>query len=308
MNNKLLIGILLGLLAIWGLSKFLSGGEGTFDPEIIAVDSAKVDKVVLQAKADEFKEAVLQKTADGWTIARDGKTYAATAESVQQFLSSLTSVSTSQIVAKSSDKWPQYELGDGQASHVTVFADGKKAADFYVGKFSVNQQAQQITSYLRLADQPDVYAVEGMAGMMLGQGSNAYRNKQVMQLTDPAINEVKLEGDVNYHLKKSPGGIWLLDGDAAADSTQVQNYLINLRNMSGDTFVDDFDPNLASDQLLKTLTLQGDNLPGQVVVRCWKDDTKAKPFIINSSQFPDAYFASDSTRLFTRLFKPVWEW
>lgn len=308
MNNKLLIGLFLGLLAVWGISKFMSTGDSTFSPEIIAVDSTAVDKIILHAKADDFQEAKIQKVGDKWQIIRGENVFTGFDEPIVRALSELTEVKTSQIVAKSPEKWGQYELEDEQATRFQAYAGDKLLADFFVGKFSVNQQAQSITSYFRLAEKPEVYAVEGMAGMTLGQGANAYRIKQVMQMKDPKITEVNLEGDVGYHIKKQPDGNWILDGDTPIDSNQVKKYLINVRSMSGETFVDDFDPNLESDNLLKTLTLRGDNLPGEVVVRCWQDEGREKPFVINSNLFPDSYFASDSTRLFTRLFKPITEW
>ena len=49
MNNKILILLLFALLAIWGITKFTSSDKGTFDPEIISVDTALVDKIVFHA-------------------------------------------------------------------------------------------------------------------------------------------------------------------------------------------------------------------------------------------------------------------
>ena len=309
MNNKLLIGLFIALLAAWGLSKFFSTGDSTFSPEIITVDSASVDKIILHAKADKHIESTIEKTPDGWGVKRGGKTFIASDENISRLLGELKSVTTTQIVTKSQDKWAQYELGDDQATRFAAYSNGKLLTDFYVGKLNIDQQARKITSYFRLADGPNVYSVEGMDGMTLGQGANAYRIKQVMQMKEPKINEVNLEGDVGYHIKKrAEDGEWILDQSVTIDSSKVKNYLINLRSMSGETFVDDFEPSKSSDKLLKTLTIKGDNLPGEVVVRCWKDETRVQPFIINSNLFPESFFASDSSRLFTRLFKPIQEW
>lgn len=307
MNNKVLLLILVGLAAIFALTKVLSGDDNSsFDPEFIKVDQEAVTKIVLHTKADGQTEAVLTKTDAGWTISKNGKTYQADTDQVNNLLTNLASVKSNFIVAKSADKWPDYELNADQSSHITVYGGNKTLADFYIGKFSVNQQAQQITSYFRVAEKDDVLAVIGMAGMMLGQGSDTYRNKKVLDLDISNIESLNYEGDAVYQVRKSDNQ-WLLDDGTPLDTAKVQNFLMNLRAMSGETFVD-FDENLNSDKLLKKLTIGGNNLPAPVVVRCWKDDTAAKPFIIQSSQFPDSYFSSDSTRLFTRIFKPVGEW
>lgn len=308
MNNKLLLLILAVLLAAFGIYKLTGGdSESTFDPQIIQVDTAAVTAIVLRSKADNFETATLEKKDGEWSISKNGKTYYAPSSAVGQLLQNLVLVTTNRIVAKSPEKWAQYEIEDDAASRIEVFAGDKTLADFYVGKYSVNQQAQQITSYIRVAGKDDVYAVDGMAGMMLGQGSAAYRLKQVTKIEIHDVEKLNCTGDAVYTVERD-GPNWLLDNDAMLDTTKVLHFLMNIRSMAGDTFVDDFDPAVSQDKLLKTLTISGSNMPGDVVVRCWKDEAREKPFVIHSSQYPNSFFASDSTRLFTRLFKPVNEW
>jgi uncharacterized protein DUF4340 len=308
MNNKVLLLVFAGLLAVYGLSKVFSGkGERSFNPDIITVDSTKVDAVTLHPKADSLSEVKLKKEENGWTASRAGKSYPASEEAVQQLFANLAKVTTSHIAAKSKQKWPAFELEATQASHVEVFAASKKLADFYVGKFTVNQQARQITSYFRLAGDDAVYAVEGMAGMMLGQGMDAYRDKHALDFELHNVGELRFEGDQSASITKS-GDAWLLDGTGPLDSAKVRDFLMNLSQISGDEFAHNFDPVLENGNLLKTLTLSGTSLPAPIVVRCWHDTTRAKPFVIQSSQFPLSFFESDSTRLFKRIFKPVSEW
>ena len=308
MNNKILIVIFAALLGIFALTKIFSGkGEGTFKPEIIQVDSSKVTKIVLHAKADSLAEVVLKKEDGGWTATKGPLTVKAADEAVGQFISGLALVKTNFIAAKSKDKWAAFEVGDDKASHVTVYGGDKVMADFYVGKFSVNQQARQITSYFRLAGSDNVYAVEGMGGMMLGQGFNAYRDKKVLDLDIHAIESLQYEGDQNYTVARS-GDKWLLNGSEPLDSSKVFNFLANLRQMSGENFADGFNENGSGEKLIKSLTISGSNMPAPVVVRAWQDTALQMPFVVQSSQFPNSYFASDSTRLFKRIFKPVGEW
>ncbi|HFA50903.1 MAG TPA: DUF4340 domain-containing protein [Bacteroidetes bacterium] len=308
MNNKILLIVLVSLLAFFGYSKFFSGkNDSSFNPEIIKINPDQVTKVVIQTKADNFEKAVLEKTGDGWTISKNGKTYTAAQSAVNNFLTNLRSVNTSYIAAKNADKWATYELEPDKATHITVYNGGNVLADFYIGKFSVNQQAQQITSFFRLADKDDIYAVTGMAGMTLGQGSNSYRDKQLLKMEINDIETLNYEGDEVYQVSKS-GSEWLLNEMETLDSTKVKNFLMNLISMSGESFVDGFDENLNSDKLLKKLTINGSNMLQPITVRCWKDDSLKKPFIIQSSQYPGSYFESDSTRLFKRIFKSVAEW
>lgn len=228
-------------------------------------------------------------------------------ESVQQLLASLSLVKSAYIAAKSEEKWAEYELAEGKASHLTVYSGNKVLADFYVGKYSVNPEARQITSFFRLKKGQEIYAVEGMAGMMLSQGFSSYRNKDLLKLDHYAVGQLSYEGDATYEAKWT-GEQWLLNGTIPLDSNKVRNFLLNLRSMSGEEFVDGFDPEANSEKLLKKLTISGSNMAEPVIVRCWQDTTLAKPFVIQSSQFPESFFESDSSRLFKRLFKPVTEW
>ncbi len=308
MNNKILLWVFAGLLVVFGLSKVFSGKSGrSFDPDIIIVDSTKVSAVTLHPKADSLSEVKLINGESGWIVSKAGKSYPADGETMQQLFANLSKVTTSRIAAKSREKWAGFELEDTQASHVEVFGGSSKLADFFVGKFTVNQQARQITSYFRVAGDDAVYAVEGMAGMMLGQGMDAYRDKHVLNFDLHHIAELQYDGDQPATVTNN-GDSWLLDGSEPLDSAKVRDFLMNLSRMSGDEFAHDFDPVLLSGNLLKTLTLSGPSLPAPIVVKCWRDTTRPKPFVIQSSQFPLSYFASDSTRLFKRIFKPVSEW
>ncbi len=308
MNNKVLLLILVGLLAIYGLSKVLSGsGESSFNPEFIKVDAEEVSQVVIHAKSDNQEETTLTKGEKGWALSKDGRTYPSSQEAVDNLLSTLGSIKTSFIAAKSAEKWAEYELEDGSTSHITVYGGSKVLTDFHIGKFTVNQQAQQITSFFRVAGSDNVYAVIGMEGMMLGQGSNSYRDKSLLNLEIGNIESLKLEGDVAYQVTKS-GENWLLDNSTPLDTNTVKDFLLNLLSMSGDALMDGFDEVLNNNLLLKTLTINGSNMVEPVTVRCWKVEDDEKPFVIQSNQNPTSYFASDSTRLFTRLFKPISDW
>ncbi|TAK46043.1 MAG: DUF4340 domain-containing protein [Saprospiraceae bacterium] len=308
MKNKALLLVFIALLAVYGLSKIFSGKGGrSFNPDIITVDSTKVDAVTLHPKADSLAEVKLKKNQNRWTVSNAGNTYQASEEALQQLFATLEKVTTSHIAAKSKDKWSAFELEAAQASHVEVFSGNKKLADFYVGKFTVNQQGRQITSYFRLAGDDAVYAVEGMAGMMLGQGIDAYRDKHALNFDLHKVGELKYEGDAAFKVTKS-GGAWLVNDAGPVDSAKVRDFLMNLSQISGDEFAHNFDPVLENGRLLKTLTVSGASLQAPIVVKCWRDTTRAKPFVIQSSQYPLSFFTSDSTRLFKRIFKPISEW
>lgn len=307
-NNKRLLWLFLALLALTGLLFFFfDKDERTFTPEIVQVDSTKITSIVLHPKADSLAEFTLEKKDSTWTVGKNGKTYPAEMEAVQNLLANLALVKTSYVASKSKEKWAEFEVEEGKASRVTAYAGKKVLADFFVGKFNFNQAAQQMTTFFRLADGDEVYAVDGMAGLGFGQGIAAYRDKQVLALDIHAVESLKYENSPGYEVAKTATG-WKLNGVEPLDSNTVRDFLLNLRKMSGDEFVQNFDPAKESGKLYKTLTISGKAMPEPVFVRCWRDTTREKPFVIESSQFPDAFFASDTNRVYKRIFKPVKEW
>lgn len=308
MSNRILLIVFLLLLAIFGISRIFSDkNERSFDPDLVKVDSTQVTSVIVQSKADGFEQVLLRREAEGWTVSKNNLTQPVDPPSVHQLLAVLSYVRSSYIAAKKEEKWDEFELKDGQASHIVVYGGNKVLADFYAGKYTVNPEVNQITSFLRLKKGAEVYAVEGMAGMLLAQGFDSYRSKQILKLDHYAVGKLDYEGDLPYTIALE-GGQWLKNGKVALDSNRVRSFLLNLRNMSGETFVDKFSPEASQDKLLKKLTISGSNMPQPVIVRCWQDTTLAKPFVIQSSQFPESFFESDSTRLFARIFKLTEDW
>jgi len=308
MRNKNLLLIFGILLFIFILTKvFTNQNERTFDTDIIQVDTLKVTSIVLHTKADNLQEVVLEKENEDWVIRKGEIKVPASLASVQGLFSNLATIRAAYIAAKSKDKWPEFELDEGKASRITIYNGKKVMADFFIGKYSVNQARQQITSYFRVSGNNEIFAVDGMAGMMPGKGFDAYRSKAALFLDLAVVESLDYSGDYPFSVKKH-GNQWLLNGAEKMDTAKAHDFLLNLRQMSGDEFVGNFDPKKEQQKLLKTLTIAGSNMPEPVVVRCWQDTTRAKPFIIQSSQYPYSFFASDTARLFTRIFKPVKDW
>ncbi len=308
MTNKILLIVFLFLLAAFGASRFFSKkNERTFNPEIIRLDSLQVASIAIQSKDDDYRQFLLSRGVSGWMVSRDDKTMAAASEPVHALLAALSLVKGSYIAAKTEQKWPEYEIEEGKASHLIAYSGDKVLADCYIGKMAVNMEAQQISSFFRLKKSPEVYAVEGMAGMTLSRGFDSYRSKQLLDLDHYAVEKLSYEGDIAYEVERK-NGEWLLDGKTPVDSNLVRTFLLNLKLLAGEEFVKDFDSSIGDKNLLKKLSLSGGNMAEPIIVRCWRDTSLAKPFVIQSNQFPDSYFASDSSRLFYRLFKPIAEW
>ncbi len=308
MNNKVLLIILVALLAVYGVYELASGNEArTFDPEFVKIDPEAVTELRFNSKADSLGPFTVSKTEDGWKLSRGEATYAANPDEVKGVLNNLASLKASYIAAKSSDKWPEFELTEDNSTLIEVFEGAGKASELRIGKFSADPQTQQIKSFVRTGDGDNVYAVEGMGAVLLNKSFDEFRDKSALNFDLHQVDELVYEGEKPYVVSKTANG-WKLNGTEALDSTKVQNFLMNLQRMSGDDFADDFEEKAAQLPPERQLTIRGASLAQDIVVKCWRDTTRAKPFVIQTSQFPKSYFASDTLRLFKRIFKPVSEW
>jgi len=306
MNNKKLLLIFLALLIIYGLSQLFSGKKDrSFNTDLIKLDTAKVTRIVVWPKADDFVEVVLTREDNGWLISKGDIHTKAMQNNVNSILNQLTLIETKRIAAKNPEKWNEYEVEEGNGTRLQVYGDGKLLKDFIVGRFSFNQQSRQATSFIRLTGEEEVYAVDGFLGMNLGQGFDSYRNKQILKLNRDDINAMIFsEGDSSFTISKI-GNDWTINESQPLDSTKMANFLSNLQNINGTDFADYFDPVEAAGRIVKSLTVYANNQTEPLIVHCYTDTTREKPFIIHSSQNREGYFESDSTGVYDRIFVRV---
>lgn len=319
MNNKVLLIILVALIAIYGLSRLFSGNkETTFKAELIKVDTAMVSSITIDPRGEETA-FTLKKEGGQWIATRDALSVRASQGAVQSLLSNLALVKTKHIAAKSEDKWAEYQVADTSGTRIQVYSGGGELLeDFIIGKFDFQQapqpqqpmqfqQQQQpiITSFIRLSGEDETYAVEGMQVISMGQGFESYRNKDLLRMKremEVTAFEYQLE-DTLIQFRKTPEG-WFA-GSLALDSTKVENYLNILRNLPGSTFADDFDELKAGQLPQQQLSISGNNIEEPFRITVYRDTTREEPFVIRSNYNPDTYFASDSSGVYSKLFKPA---
>ena len=189
--------------------------------------------------------------------------------------------------------------------HVKVLEGSKAVADFWVGGFRFNQQTRSGTSFVRLSDADDVYAVDGFLSMSFGQGFDSYRNKTMLKFNKDDITQVAFTQDGQSSTLLNSSGQWTSDSGVTVDSTKMANYLSSIANFNGSKFADDFQENQFNIQSRQSLTITGNNMTAPIAVNCFLVAGAEQAIVCKSSLNPDAYFAGDSTNLYNRLFKTL---
>lgn len=302
MKNKTLLFIFLGLLGVFLISQFaFERKTRTFKTELIKLDTAAITAIKIYPKSENQEEIVLNKEGSFWVANKNNVTTKANVDAVNSMLRNLALIKTKRVVAKSPEKWVDYEVEETNSTRIKAFQGDKLLEDFIVGRFNFNQQTRQGVSYVRLAKGDEIYAVDGFLSMTMGQGFDAYRNKGILTVSSNDLTQIAINTLGNTTILQKLGNNWTQDGNPV-DSTSISSYLNGLQNINGSTFVNDFDELQAPNLLYKTVSFEGNNLSTPIIIKAFRDTTRTEPYIIQSSLNEDGYFASGDAGIFTQLF------
>ncbi|WP_299463979.1 DUF4340 domain-containing protein [uncultured Microscilla sp.] len=299
-NNKLLAAIFVGLFALYTVTKAVKANQGsrTFRSQIVAIDTALVQNIVLNPQVEQHQEIRLSRTAQGWVLQRGQIQALAQNGKIAALLNSLRDVKPQRLVAKSKHKWATYQLTDSLATRVTLLGtNGRQLTSLLVGKAEKGG-----TVYVRLPTENEVYAIDNYTVASLNKPLNHWRNQDLLNFVSTQVDKVEFNypADSSFTLKKDKEG-WIMD-DAKADSSLVLAYLNAIASKRSDAFVNDFQLNSAPQYMLtlsgKKLTKNGKPTP--VIVQAFD---KGNEVYLRSSVNPLAVFRSKKTGMFADIFK-----
>ena len=318
-----LIGILGALVLVYFGVKFFSGNSRSksFKAEIVEIDTAKVTKVVINAKGESLE---LIKENNAWKVSiGDGKFVDAQTSNVQSTLGSLLTIKPARVAAKNQDKWKEYQV-DSAGTRVQVFEGSKSTLDLIIGRFGFDQQAMQqqqqqqqmmggqgrpqFYSYVRLEGENEVYVADNFMGMSVNSDASGYRNNKILSLTADDISKIQFNypADSGFVLSKIDSA-WSIFG-TQPDSAATATYLSNIRYLNNSKFVDD----VPASALVSPTVSMGISQNGKPDIMVKAFQHPLHKWIVNSSENPLSYFADEELvkKLFvgsTELFTPTTE-
>lgn len=297
-NNKILLVVLLVLIGAYFGNKYLnSKGERNFRSVLVAIDTSKVDKILLSFPSPGESEIIIEKTEVGkFLVSNDKVSDEADIGMIRGMLSSHLNMKPERIVANSADRWDQYEVSDSTGVNVKMFSGNELLSEVIVGKFDFQQATRTMNTMVRIAEEDAVYAVEGFLSSNFKVDINALRDKTFLKSTDGSIRTIRADypNDSSFVLTSNNGN-WFVDGEPA-DSTESAKFVNGLGFLNLRDFVDDFSPNPES--LLYQLTIEGDSL-NTITIDCYKP---ADEYILHSSLNENAYFKPGGNNIFEKLF------
>ncbi len=185
-SSGVLIIILIVLLGIYGAVRFAPSKERTFRDKVLTFDPEVITGINIK---NPGKPAVdLELTGGTWTVNDDGGQSPADSNAVIGILKQLSDLPTKRFAGKGNEVWKKYEVTDSAATLVTLTSGEEEVAKILVGKFSYSmpqdQQQQQyrqqqgdMTTFVRLAEEKEVYAVDGFLKMNFNRDASQFKAK-----------------------------------------------------------------------------------------------------------------------------------
>jgi hypothetical protein len=299
-----ILGALTLLTVITQLSEKMNG-ERTFRSELAKFDTARVTGMVISDLKSSDKNIELIKTGGGWKMKANGKEYRTDQNYIQSLLWEITQLKAERIAANNKNKWNEFEVTDSLALRITIKGKSKILADLLVGKFSYQpptggnpyDRQGNMTSFVRIAGEKEVYAVNGFIRGEISPDVNRFRDKTLVKTEAGTLRKLTFQypADSSFVLEKQ-GNSWTVSG-VTADSAKAAQYISSLEQMTGTEFADDAP---ASGQAVFKLTLErGSSLP--IEVMAFEADS-TNGHILTSTLNPGVQF-SGKNGLTGRIFK-----
>lgn len=309
LNNKTLIIILVVLVSIFALVRVFRtpAQQSNLKKELVSVDTAKLTQIKLIPKIDGA-EVTLKREGTKWTATKFGKEYTLDLSAVNGLLGQLLTIKPQKMVSRKKEKWDEYQVGDS-STRVQALVGDDVVADLRIGRIGFNQSPAQMQqqqqfggggfggafTYVRAADENEVYTVDGFLESTFNRSLNDFRNKTLIRLKGEDITKISFNyPDSGFVAEKRNRKWWI--SDALADSNKMKSYVNQLSFKNATTFADDFTAGRQAD-----LNLVVDGASGNLAtIKAWK---RENDWIFESTQQPGVFFSNQGSAIFQTLFE-----
>ncbi len=253
-NNNTLLYIFIALIALFAIVKVyrIKFTENTLNTKLVDIDTAKVTKILLYPTSENREEIKFYKDNKDWKVSKGKIIAEPEANAITNLLGLLTEIKPQRLASRDKSKWSDYKLSDTTATRVKVFESNKLKSDLLIGKFSYQQSNDMYsrmyrgggpgTSYVRLKDENEIYAVNGFLTFSFNQKFNSFRKQTLAYFDKANVDKItfKYPGDSSFVVELS-NKHWLI-GNQQVDSAKVADYLNSLAYKNASSFNDNFIP------------------------------------------------------------------
>ena len=289
-NFKILTTIFVVLLIVVVFIEIIDSRKGnrTFKSDLVEVVADEVTSIELYPKVTDGNLIKLFKENEEWKVESEGSKYNADQSSANRMIAELNTMKPKSVAASNKDRWEQFEVTDSLGTRVKLFKGTDLLANVIIGKFSFSQP-RNMTSYVRLNGEKEVYGVDGMLGMSFNRNLDAFRDQTVINSnkTDWKRLSFIYPADSSFVLERM-GDQWMTDG-IKADSASVVQYFNKISNLTESNFA----KNKPAIPSTHRLIIEGNNMMQKIEIAGYLLDEGN--FILETNQNPGTYFNSKTS-------------
>ena len=263
-------------------------GNRTFRSDLVEVVAEDVTSIELYPRATNGKLIKLFEQNKEWKVESGENFYNADQSVAGSLISGLNNLKPKSVAATNSEKWEQFEVTDSLGTRVKIFNGTELLADILIGKFSFSQP-RNMTSYIRLSDEKEVYGVEGMLGMSFNRNLDSFRDRTVIKSNKNDWTKLafRYPADSSFVMEKM-GEKWMI-GEMETDSGSVVQYFNQIASLTEGSF--------AGQKPVGTpthlLTIEGNNNMQKIEIKGYFENDNQ--FYFESSLNPNTFFSNTET-------------
>jgi len=307
-RTLILVGILVVLAIAYAINYFSDKNDRSFKDTITDFDANLVTYVKIHTPS-QMQTVELQKQENDWRVIDGSNSYPADTLGIQNLVHSLSGLKTKRFAGKSRAFWPKYEVTDSLSTQVTLKSDSKVVLKILLGKFDYkmpqnqNPQAMQrqqadVSSYVRLDGENEVYAVDGFLKMSFNREAMSFRNRKLLSMNANDMTRLEFKyADRQFTLSKEENK-WMLNG-TPTDSSATVKYLSAISRLNTQDFVNE--SLVTTSNPAYSLNIHGNNMV-PVLIQAFPVADTAVAYVLNSSDNRESYFNGKKSGLFEKIF------
>jgi hypothetical protein len=238
-SNKQLGIVFAVLLVILVIFLVTDGGknERTFREELVNIDTSAVTEIKLYPRATNYEEVRLFSEDGEWKVQLTPEKIVNVPNSkIKNLLNNLIKIVPKRLAARGSDKWQSFEV-DSTGTRVEIYEGNDKTLDIIIGRFAF-QQPRSMNTYVRLANDTDVYEVEGFLSAVFNQNEDNFRDNTIIKDDHENWNSLTFDypADSSFQMIRL-NNKWFVN-DVQTDSAKTVKYFRSIQRLTSSNFLD----------------------------------------------------------------------
>jgi hypothetical protein len=240
MSNRLLktlLGLLVGLLAAWGIARLVSGSGGRPEeaPFSLGMGGAAIDSAVIASSEDTVRIAA----GVGWTV----NGFEAISDAGESLERALEEAVVGQLASRNPENHGRLGVSEQEGRLLSVYSGGDEKLSVIIGGRARGVRG----AYVRRPGADEVYTVQGTIVGLVSRAVDDWRERQILSVTRGDIVGIEYEyGDTAISLARDSTGWRLLPAGMAVEETAISSVVNQLSGLRAIGF--------AADTVADTLT------------------------------------------------------